>query len=44
MLEIHLDKAFKKDIKRDKKSGRLNTTDFIELKYVMDTLIEEITL
>ena len=44
MLEINLDRAFKKDIKRDKKSGRFNIDDFMGLKYLMDNLIEEITL
>ncbi len=41
MLEIKLDKQFKKDIKRDQKSGKYNADDFLELKRVMDFLIEE---
>ena len=41
MLEIKLDKQFKKDIKRDQKSGKYKEDDFLELKNVMDTLIEE---
>jgi mRNA interferase YafQ len=44
MLIIKLDKKFKKDIQRDKKSGRFNEDDFIELKQVMTTLIDEIEL
>jgi len=41
MLEIKLDKQFKKDIKRDQKSGKYKEDDFLELKGVMDSLIEE---
>ncbi len=41
MLDIKLDKAFKKDIKRDKNSGKFNNRDFKKLKQVMDDLIEE---
>ena len=41
MLEIKLDKQFKKDVKRDQKSGKFNGEDFGELKTVMDSLIEE---
>ena len=41
MLEIKLDKQFKKDIKRDKNSGKYNKKDFDKLKFTMDTLIEE---
>jgi len=44
VLEIKLDKQFKKDIKRDQKSGKFTQDDFIELKEVMDNLIEEIPL
>ena len=44
MLEIKLDKQFKKDIKRDQKSGKFNQNDFKELKKVMDNLIEEIPI
>ncbi len=41
MLEIKLDKQFKKDIKRDQKSGRYKEIDFLELRRVMNILIEE---
>jgi len=41
MLEIKLDKQFKKDIKRDQKSGKYKKDDFLELKNIMDSLIEE---
>ncbi len=41
MLEIKLDKQFKKDIKRDQKAGIYKEDDFLELKSVMDSLIEE---
>jgi len=41
MLEIKLDKQFKKDIKRDQKSGKYKEEDFRELKSVMDCIIEE---
>lgn len=41
MLQIRLDKQFKKDIKRDQKSGKYKDKDFKELKKVMDCLIEE---
>jgi len=41
MLEIKLDKQFKKDVKRDQKSGKFESKDFQELKIVMDELIEE---
>jgi mRNA interferase YafQ len=41
MLDIKLDKQFKKDVKRDQKSGKFNIEDFGELKVVMDSLIEE---
>ncbi len=44
MLIVKLDKKFKKDIQRDKKSGKFNKADFIELKQVMETLIDEIEL
>jgi mRNA interferase YafQ len=40
LLEIKIDKAFKKDIARDKKSGRYSKEDFSKLKSLMDTLIE----
>ncbi len=40
MLEIKLDRQFKKDIKRDQKSGKYKESDFLELKCIMDTLID----
>lgn len=40
MLEIKIDKQFKKDIKRDKQSGKYKTADFETLKSIMDTLID----
>lgn len=40
MLEIKLDKQFKKDIKRDQRSGKYSQEDFDILKSIMDTLIE----
>ena len=44
MLIVKLDKRFKKDIQRDKKSGKFNEDDFNELKQVMTNLINEIEL
>ena len=44
MPEIRLDKQFKKDLKRDQKSGRYKEADFLELKSVMDALIEGYSL
>jgi mRNA interferase YafQ len=44
MLIVKLDKRFKKDIQRDKKSGKFNEDDFNELKQVMTNLIDEIEL
>ncbi len=44
MLIAKIDKKFKKDIQRDKKSGKFKKTDFIELKEVMTSLIDEIEL
>ena len=41
MLEIKLDKQFKKDIKRDQKSDQFTKEDFSELKQVIDSLIEK---
>ncbi len=41
MLEIKLDKQFKKDIKRDQKSGHFTQEDFSELKQAIDSLIEK---
>jgi len=40
LLNIKLDKQFKKDVKRDKFSAHNTKTDFDELKSVMDKLIE----
>ncbi len=40
MLEIKLDKQFKKDLKRDQKCGKFGQEDFGRLKLAMDTLIE----
>ena len=44
MLTIKLDKKFKKDIQRDKKSGHYSDEDFKELKQVMEKLIDEVKL
>jgi mRNA interferase YafQ len=44
MLTVKLDKRFKKDIQRDKKSGKFTDDDFNELKKVMTNLIDEIEL
>lgn len=44
MLNIKLDKKFKKDVKRDKKSGKYSQNDFNEFKYIMDCLIDNIKL
>ena len=41
MLTVKLDKRFKKDIQRDKKSGKFKNSDFKELKQVMTNLIDE---
>jgi len=41
MLIIKQDKQFKKDIQRDKKSGKYKKEDFEELKKVMSDLIDE---
>jgi len=41
---IKLDKKFKKDIKRDKNSGKFNDNDFNELKLVMTNLVGDIVL
>ena len=40
MLEIKLDRQFKKDIQRDQKSGKFSKEDFTELKELMGRLIE----
>jgi len=44
MLTVKLDKKFKKDIQRDKKSGKFIDNDFDELKQVMTNIIDEIDL
>ncbi len=38
MLEIKIEKAFKKDITRDKKSGQYSTKDFETLKSIIQSL------
>ena len=38
MLKINIEKAFKKDIHRDKKSGRYSSTDFEILKIIIKKL------
>ena len=38
MLEIRIEKAFKKDITRDKKSGNYNQEDFELLKTIIADL------
>jgi len=40
LLEIKIDKAFKKDIARDQKSGKYSKEDFDRLKNLLDRLIE----
>ena len=40
MLNIRLDKQFKKDVKRDQNSGKYGKSDFDELKSIMDVLID----
>jgi len=40
LLQIKLDKQFKKDLKRDQKSGQYTQVDFTTLKSIMDSLIE----
>jgi mRNA interferase YafQ len=40
VLEIKVDKQFKKDLKRDQKSGKFSPEAFEVLKSVMDALIE----
>jgi len=44
LLEIKLDKQFKKDVKRDQNSGRYGSVDFDKLKVLMDLLIEDKTI
>jgi len=44
LLDIKLDKQFKKDIKRDQKSGQYSKLNFEELKKIMDTLIDNKTI
>lgn len=38
MLEIRIEKSFKKDIARDKKSGHYSEDDFIRLKKIIISL------
>ena len=38
MLEIRIEKSFKKDIARDKKSGHYSENDFIQLKKIITSL------
>lgn len=38
MVEIKLEKSFKKDIERDKKSGKYSIEDFEELKNIIKKL------
>jgi len=40
LLDIKLDKQFKKDIKRDQKSGKYSQEDFQTVKAIMDILID----
>jgi len=44
LLEIRIDKQFKKDVKRDKSSGKYQKVDFDKLKKIMGILIEAETL
>ncbi len=39
MLEIRIEKSFKKDIQRDKRSGNYSTKDFDLLKKIIDNLL-----
>ncbi len=41
MLHIKIEKSFKKDIERDKKSGAYSVNDFDKLKYVISILQKE---
>lgn len=41
MLKVKLDKQFKKDIKRDKHSGKFKENDFLILKEVMSNIIDK---
>jgi len=41
MLIVKIDKKFKKDLQRDKKSGKYKSQDFEELKHIMDCLIDQ---
>ena len=41
MLKIKIEKSFKKDIARDKKSGLYSKIDFLLLKNIIDMLQEE---
>ena len=44
MLEIRIEKSFKKDITRDKKSGQYNEDDFKLLKIVISNLQNEVEI
>ena len=41
MLKIKIEKGFKKDIKRDEKSGKYSQLDFETLKHIIKTLQEK---
>ena len=41
MLKIKIEKGYKKDIERDKKSGKYSQLDFDILKHIIETLQEE---
>ncbi len=44
MLELKIEKSFKKDIERDKKSGQYSNKDFELLKTIIYLLQNQITL
>lgn len=41
MLRIKVERRFKKDVQRDRKSGKYSQLDFEILKYIITTLQEE---
>jgi len=41
MLTVKLDKQFKKDLKRDQRSGKFKDEDFARLKSAMNSLMED---
>jgi len=41
LLKIKIEKGYKKDIERDKKSGKYSQLDFDILKHIIETLQEE---